>query len=72
MRKLWIAAAVLLVAVLLALGGALMIVDRRTSGGFAVGEPFPELVLPSLEDGRPVSIGHFQGRKVLLHVFASW
>jgi hypothetical protein len=37
-----------------------------------VGEPFPALVLPSLEDGSPLSIEQFRGRKVLLHQFASW
>ncbi len=37
-----------------------------------VGEAFPDLVLPSLEDGRPVSLAEFRGKKVILHVFASW
>ncbi len=39
---------------------------------FAPGRPFPALVLPSADDGRPMSIESFRGRKVLLHVFASW
>ena len=68
LRKLSVAAVLLL----LGLGVALTVVDRRMSGAFSVGEPFPDLVLPSLEDGRPVSIAHFQGTKVVLHVFASW
>jgi len=37
-----------------------------------IGKPFPDLVLPSLADGRPMSLRQFRGRKVLLHVFASW
>ena len=37
-----------------------------------VGEPFPDLQLPSLEDGTPTSIVAFRGQKVILHVFASW
>ncbi|MEE9217567.1 MAG: hypothetical protein V3U98_00715 [Acidobacteriota bacterium] len=37
-----------------------------------VGQPFPALVLPGLEDGRPLSLADFRGQKVLLHVFASW
>ena len=37
-----------------------------------VGKPFPNLVLPALADGKPSSIAQFQGKKVLLHVFASW
>ncbi len=36
------------------------------------GEPFPDLVLPSLADGRPLSLADFRGRKVILQVFASW
>lgn len=36
------------------------------------GRPFPDLVLPALADGRPVSIRDFLGEKVVLHVFASW
>lgn len=39
---------------------------------FEVGTPFPTISLPSLEDGRPASIADFRGRKVILHVFASW
>ena len=35
------------------------------------GAPFPELSLPTL-DGERLSIRDFRGRKVLLHVFASW
>lgn len=37
-----------------------------------VGEPFPNIVLPSLRDGRPLSLADFRGRKIILHVFASW
>ncbi|NIM00713.1 MAG: hypothetical protein GTN89_07315 [Acidobacteria bacterium] len=36
------------------------------------GQSFPALVLPSLESGEPLSIADFRGRKVVLHVFASW
>ncbi|MBA3884266.1 MAG: hypothetical protein H0X67_00875 [Acidobacteria bacterium] len=37
-----------------------------------VGRPFPAVRLPDAADGRPRSIAEFRGRKVLLHVFASW
>ena len=37
-----------------------------------VGQPFPDIVLPNLADGRAGSIAQFRGRKLLLHVFASW
>ena len=40
--------------------------------GIRVGERFPEIVLPALEDGTPLSIASFRGRKVALHVWASW
>jgi len=40
--------------------------------GFEVGEPFPTLALPALEDGRPRSVADFRGEKLILHVFASW
>ena len=42
------------------------------ASGFVVGTPFPTISLPSLEDGRPMSIADFRGQKVILHVFASW
>ena len=38
----------------------------------SVGNPFPDLVLPSLDGGRAMSIADFRGKKVILHVFASW
>ena len=39
--------------------------------GFGVGDRFPEIVLPSLDGGEPLSIASFRGRKVVLHVWAS-
>ncbi len=47
---------------------------RETSrrSPFQVDQPFPDLTLPALEDGRPASIRDYRGRKVILHVFASW
>ncbi len=44
----------------------------RPSTGFEVGQPFPAIALPALEDGRPASLTDFRGKKLLLHVFASW
>lgn len=37
-----------------------------------VGKPFPEVVLPSIAGGQPMSIASFRGQRVVLHVFASW
>lgn len=59
----------------LAIGSAAMLLpaDAGASGtGLAVGDRFPELVLPSLSDGSPTSISSFRGRKIVLHVWASW
>jgi hypothetical protein len=38
----------------------------------AVGQPFPNLVLPDAVDGRARSIAEFRGEKLILHIFASW
>jgi hypothetical protein len=45
---------------------------QRGMGLIRMNEPFPELTLPSLKDGSPASLADFRGRKVVLHVFASW
>ena len=37
-----------------------------------VGEPFPHLILPCLEDGSPLSMTSFRGKKLVLHIWASW
>ncbi|MBI4539384.1 MAG: hypothetical protein HY704_07745 [Gemmatimonadetes bacterium] len=46
--------------------------NPRSIPGFAVGQSFPTLAFPALEDRRPRSIADFRGNKVILHVFASW
>jgi hypothetical protein len=38
---------------------------------FEIGKPFPTFSLPAL-DGRPLSIADFRGKKLILHIFASW
>jgi hypothetical protein len=47
--------------------------DAR-AGGYSprVGQPHPDFVLPSITDGRPVTLTQFRGRKVLLIHLASW
>ena len=37
-----------------------------------VGKPFPNLVLPSLDDGSASSVSDFRGQKLILHIWASW
>jgi len=46
--------------------------DVRSPGPFEVGRPVPSFALPDSADGRPRSLAEFRGRKVILHVFASW
>lgn len=50
---------------------AAMVAMPTPAADLDVGQPFPEIVLPSI-DGEPMSIAAFRGRKVALHVFASW
>jgi hypothetical protein len=59
-----------LLAVLL--GASQMGAAQDTSPRFKVGQPFPDLILPSAEDGQPTSLAQYRGKKVLLHIFASW
>ena len=40
--------------------------------GLEVGQPFPDLLLPALDGGRPTSLADFKGKPVVLHLFASW
>lgn len=39
---------------------------------FEVGEPFPEVALPTLDGGEPTTLAAYRGDKIILHVFASW
>ena len=58
-----------------AVGACLMVLAVSGVRGQPVikaGEPFPALVLPTMTDGSPASITDFRGKKVVLHVFASW
>lgn len=44
----------------------------ETQLAFQVGAPAPRITLPSGQDGKPLSLEAFRGRKVMLHVWASW
>ncbi len=58
---------------LLALVVAFSFVGRpETAQVLEVGEPFPLLQLPHLDDGGPGSVADYRGEKLVLHVFASW
>ena len=37
-----------------------------------VGDRHPDFTLPTISDGKPVSLSDFRGKKVLLIQFASW
>lgn len=45
---------------------------QRPAPPFSVGELFPDIAFPALADGSPTRLSDFRGRKVMLHVFASW
>ncbi|NNF28371.1 MAG: hypothetical protein HKO53_01295 [Gemmatimonadetes bacterium] len=40
--------------------------------GFDPGRAFPTTAFPSLADGTPMSVADFRGKRVILHIFASW
>jgi len=47
--------------------------DRSTDATeFHEGQMFPTTVFPSLDGGRPGSVGDFRGQKLILQIFASW
>lgn len=46
--------------------------SRSKSVGFHEGQLFPTSVFPSLDDSRPGSVADFRGKKLILHIFASW
>ena len=50
----------------------LMSTNVKTSMAMNVGNRFPAIVLPSVEDESAMSIEQFRGQKLMLHVFASW
>jgi hypothetical protein len=41
-------------------------------GKIEVGSPFPGLWLPAADDGHPMSVSQLRGKRLVLHVFASW
>lgn len=45
---------------------------QRGLGEIKIGQPFPDLTFRSMEDGSPMSMTDFRGKKVVLHIFASW
>jgi len=46
--------------------------DSAASYAPKVGEKHPDFTLPRIDDGAPVSLSDFRGKKVLLIQFASW
>ncbi len=42
------------------------------TGRIEIDKPFPDIKLPRLDGGELASLDEYRGRKVLLHVFASW
>jgi len=71
-----------IVAIGLAAGGLTGIMLNRDTGRtdplrshsveFHEGQMIPALIFPRLRDGRPGSVADFRGKKLILHIFASW
>jgi hypothetical protein len=57
------------VALLMLLGNASLF-----GAGYAprVGEPHPDFLLPRIDDGQPIRLSQYRGKRVLLVHFASW
>ena len=47
-------------------------VQSADAAEFHEGQMFPTEVFPSLDGGRPGSVGDFRGQKLILQIFASW
>jgi hypothetical protein len=56
--------------------GALILASALTAvpveTGTEVGQAYPVELLPSMDEGTPLSVARFRGQKVVLHQFASW
>ena len=48
------------------------VMAERPPGVLEPGTPFPDLLLPAMEGGRPMSVSQFRGQRIALHIFASW
>lgn len=40
--------------------------------GFKTGAMFPDIVLPEISNGKPMSVADFAGKKLIVLHFASW
>jgi hypothetical protein len=48
--------------------------SRAQTASYApkVGQPHVDFILPSIDDGSPIQLSDYRGKKVLLMHFASW
>ncbi len=58
--------------VLVSLMTADMSSAQVSSYSVKVGQPHPDFILPSVDDGKPIQLSSMRGKKVLLMHFASW
>jgi len=70
--KLFLATASALVSVTIAVSISWAQVPASPETGLEIGQPFPTMAFPAIEDGQPRSITEFRGQKLILHIFASW
>jgi hypothetical protein len=61
-----------IVAVIVALFSMNQSQAQSTSYSPKVGQPHADFILPSIEDGSPIQLSDYRGKKVLLMHFASW
>jgi len=57
------------------IGGLMMaapLAAQAQLGRIELGRPLPDDRFPTLHDGKPASLADYQGKRVLLLVFASW
>ena len=58
------------------IAGALLAFGAGPAGAmpapFVENEPFPTIAMPSMSDGSSASIADYRGKKLILHLFASW
>ncbi|MFQ5430660.1 MAG: TlpA family protein disulfide reductase, partial [Phycisphaerae bacterium] len=59
------------VPLIVAFSSAVFALRPASAAPLEVGQRFPDLVLPSLA-GEPLSISSFRGKKLIVHIFASW
>ena len=51
---------------------ATLVISNCLFAEVKTGDPYPDFVLPRIDNRKPVSLSDYRGKKVLLIQFASW